>query len=56
MRMWLPVMNCREVFADAARHSIPVAHSLVLCFFVGPIGLLSHALTRTLVLRLRHGR
>lgn len=50
------VVRCREVFMDAFIHSIPAAHSLALCFFVGPIGLLCHTVTRTLVLARRRAR
>lgn len=43
----------REVYTDALIHNIPAAHSLALCFFVGPIGLLSHSITRALVQQAR---
>ncbi|KAF5838091.1 hypothetical protein DUNSADRAFT_3400 [Dunaliella salina] len=51
--LMLDFFVARAVFTDATIHSIPAAHSLVLCFFVGPIGLLCHAVTRALVIYLR---
>jgi hypothetical protein len=38
----------REVFLDGLYYNIATAHSVLLCFFVGPIGLLSHAITKAL--------
>jgi hypothetical protein len=39
----------REVALDGLRSGVPAAHSVLLCFFFGPTGLLSHALTRLLL-------
>lgn len=38
--------QARWVYGDALKNSIPAIHSLVLCFMVGPLGLLSHLITR----------
>ena len=32
---------------------MPIAHSAVLCFMAGPLGLLSHLITKAAVLRYR---
>nr|BCL66080.1 hypothetical protein [Volvox africanus] len=44
----LDALMAREVALDGIRTSTPTAHSVLLCFFFGPTGLLSHALTRLL--------
>lgn len=43
-----PVANPphRGVFLDGVRHGVWTAHSVVLCFMFGPLGLLSHWLTK----------
>nr|BCL66149.1 hypothetical protein [Volvox reticuliferus]BCL66217.1 hypothetical protein [Volvox reticuliferus] len=42
----LDALMAREVALDGIRTCTPTAHSVLLCFFFGPTGLLSHALTR----------
>ena len=37
---------CREVWLDGLRHGVAVGHSLGLCFMFGPLGMLSHMITR----------
>lgn len=37
------------MYADGLRNGIPTAHSLVLCFMMGPLGLLSHLVTKAVV-------
>jgi hypothetical protein len=44
---------CRLVFLDGLHHRVPTAHSTLLCFMVGPLGLLSHLLTKWVVQRKR---
>ena len=44
---------CRWIYHDALLQEVPVAHSAILCFMVGPLGLLSHYITRTLILHWR---
>ncbi|GLI62924.1 hypothetical protein VaNZ11_005775 [Volvox africanus] len=44
----LDALMAREIALDGIRTSNPTAHSVLLCFFFGPMGLLSHALTRLL--------
>lgn len=46
----LPCM-CRAVMGDGLSCEVPTAHSVLLCFMFGPLGLLSHVLTRWLVRR-----
>lgn len=41
----LDFYQARWICADAIDRSIPAAHSLILCFMVGPLGLLSHLIT-----------
>lgn len=36
----------RGVFLDGVRNGVWTAHSVVLCFMFGPLGLLSHWLTK----------
>ena len=40
---------CRWVALDARHSGTPAAHSIVLCFMCGPVGLLCHLLTRRVV-------
>lgn len=47
---------CRWVYADGLREGIPTAHSLVLCFMVGPLGLVSHLVTKAVVQQTRGGK
>ncbi|PNH08787.1 Histone H2A [Tetrabaena socialis] len=42
----LDVLMAREVALDGIRSGVATTHSVLLCFFFGPTGLLSHALTR----------
>lgn len=44
----LDFWQAREVLLDGIERSIVTGHSIVLCFLFGPLGLLSHTLTRTL--------
>lgn len=37
---------CRWIYLDGCKYRVFTAHSLVLCFMFGPIGLLSHIATR----------
>ncbi|KAF8072604.1 U3 small nucleolar RNA-associated-like protein [Scenedesmus sp. PABB004] len=49
----LDFLTARAVLMDGLRQLVPTAHSVLLCFMVGPLGLLSHVLTRLVVHRLR---
>ncbi|KAG2429303.1 hypothetical protein HXX76_011071 [Chlamydomonas incerta] len=42
----LDVVMAREIALDGLRTGVATAHSVLLCFFFGPTGLISHALTR----------
>ncbi|CAL8470955.1 g10497 [Coccomyxa elongata] len=42
----LDLYQAREVWLDGLRHGVFTAHSLVFCFMFGPIGVLSHMMTR----------
>ena len=44
----MDMVMARHVHADGLRNGIPTPHSLVLCFMVGPLGILSHLLTSKL--------
>ncbi|KAK9867253.1 hypothetical protein WJX84_007702 [Apatococcus fuscideae] len=37
-----------HVYLDGLRRSVPTAHSIILCFMVGPLGLMSHFATRAI--------
>ena len=39
---------CRELWLDGLRHAIPTGHSVILCFMFGPLGMLSHMVTRAI--------
>jgi len=41
----LDVVLARQLFWDAAARAVPFAHTALLCFMCGPIGILSHILT-----------
>ena len=41
----------RWVYLDGLKRQVPTAHSLVLCFMVGPLGLVSHMATAWLCRR-----
>lgn len=43
----------RYVYFEGLRERVPTGHSLVLCFMVGPLGLLSHMITCSLHRSLR---
>ncbi|PRW20864.1 hypothetical protein C2E21_8564 [Chlorella sorokiniana] len=49
----LDLLQARWVYQDGRRNDIPTWHSAVLCFMVGPLGLLCHLLTKALLLRRR---
>ncbi|GLC39091.1 hypothetical protein PLESTB_000008400 [Pleodorina starrii] len=49
----LDALMARAIALDGLRSCTPTAHSVLLCFFFGPTGLLSHAIT---CLLLRRGR
>jgi len=38
---------------QSLKFDLPVAHTLALCLITGPLGLLSHVLTKSIVLKLR---
>jgi hypothetical protein len=40
---------CRWIYLDGQRNRVWTSHSMALCFFFGPTGVLSHLLTRGLV-------
>ena len=40
------VLYCREVWRDGVKHGIATGHSIILCFMFGPLGMLSHMVTR----------
>lgn len=42
----LDVLMAREIALDGLRAGVATGHSVLLCFFFGPTGLLSHAITR----------
>jgi len=44
----MDMVMARQVHADGLRNGIPTPHSLILCFMVGPLGILSHLLTSKL--------
>lgn len=44
----MDLFQAKWVYQDALRHNVYSLHSLILCFMAGPIGLLSHILTKTL--------
>jgi hypothetical protein len=44
----MDLFQAKWVYEDALRHNVYCIHSLALCFMVGPLGLLSHVLTKTL--------
>jgi hypothetical protein len=46
-RLTPPRCCCRRlVYLDGVRHRVPTAHSAVLCFMAGPLGLASHLATK----------
>ena len=45
----------RSVLLDGLRARVPTPHSLALCFMFGPLGVLSHLLTRWAAAKLRGG-
>ena len=54
--LMLDLFQARYVHLDALRCGVPAAHSVILCFMVGPLGLLSHLVTKTVVARRRGGK
>lgn len=42
-------LKCRWVYADGLKTGTFTAHSVILCFMVGPLGLLSHVITNAAV-------
>jgi hypothetical protein len=44
----MDLFQAKWVYEDALHHNVSCIHSLILCFMVGPIGLLSHMLTKAL--------
>ncbi|KAG2492657.1 hypothetical protein HYH03_009072 [Edaphochlamys debaryana] len=44
----LDILMAREVALDGLRTGVLTTHSVLLCFFFGPTGLISHAVTRAL--------
>lgn len=47
----MDLFQAKWVYHDALRHNVSSIHSLVLCFMVGPLGLLSHILTKKKTLK-----
>lgn len=47
--LMLDFLMAREVALDAAERTIFAAHSIILCFMCGPVGFLSHLLTKKLM-------
>lgn len=47
----LDFYQARDVFVDGILRSVATGHSVILCFMFGPLGLLSHVLTRQLTPR-----
>lgn len=48
---WLHLLSldlfvARHVYLDSLASNVPAAHSLVLCCMFGPVGYLSHTLTK----------
>ena len=41
-----PFVPRRSVFLSGLAERVPTGHSVVLCFIFGPLGVLSHMLTR----------
>jgi hypothetical protein len=46
--LMLDFLMAREVALDAAQRGVVAAHSILLCFMCGPIGYLSHQVTKGL--------
>lgn len=55
--VWLTIMDsthvvlaamCRYILIDGLHQSVSTGHSVALCFLFGPLGLLSHFVTRLL--------
>ena len=44
----MDLVMARHVHKDGLRAGVPTQHSLILCFMVGPLGILSHLLTLAL--------
>jgi Domain of unknown function (DUF4281) len=44
-----PRLRCRWVYADGLRERVPTPHSIILCFMAGPLGLVTHVVTKALV-------
>lgn len=40
------MLACREVWLDGLKHGVATGHSVILCFMFGPLGILSHMVTR----------
>ncbi len=40
------MLACREVWLDGLKHGVATGHSIVLCFMFGPLGILSHMMTK----------
>mmetsp|Transcript_30614 Transcript_30614/g.67800 ORF Transcript_30614/g.67800 Transcript_30614/m.67800 type:complete len:245 (+) Transcript_30614:110-844(+) len=46
--LMLDFFQAREVLVDGLVHSVATGHSVALCFLFGPLGLMSHMITRAL--------
>lgn len=51
IQIWIQIVlldfiQARYVWQDAKRAGVPWRHSIILCFVVGPLGLISHAITK----------
>jgi hypothetical protein len=49
----MDLFQARWVYFDSLAHQVSSAHSLAMCFMVGPLGLLSHCITKTVTIRNR---
>lgn len=51
--MLVNLFVARHATLQSLKFDLPVAHTLALCLITGPLGLLSHVLTKSIVLKLR---
>ena len=53
----MDLFQARWVYNDSLAHQVSCAHSLAMCFMVGPLGLLSHCITKAVAIwnRARQG-
>jgi hypothetical protein len=54
--MLVNLFVARHATLQSLKFDLPVAHTLALCLVTGPLGLLSHVVTKWIVLKLRSKR